>query len=507
MALICLITSLYACDVNNEKDSKSLSHQAGLQKSLQHLKEWKESRVPSQFFRIEVARDTVLVSNRGSWLAVPAHNFVDEKGKQIEGEVQLELVEVHTVTEAMQTGLSTLTINQQPLETAGMFFVNVTSSQARQVQYKQPIQLHTHTNVILPDVQLFEGKWVGDKLLWGNPQPIEKTMTKIPYEWVLNANGKRQQGYEEGNSSGQQEYYSQLTQMPQVDLKSCPIYIIERELIKNQVLFENSWISTEDFRIRINYLYPYCSVEPYLMYLEDLKNPLWKVDLSVANFLEKKGSDKIAANFRKLAEQKKTHLREMSATEKIMWNQFVEKAKQSVKILEKANGLDYPVSLSLLNNGWANLDFYLFSLEDTMTIENTIVDIELKVKTTRKNVPKGIELAAYLLFKEWNSAFLLEQNIATPSSFFQNITKLYKDTPYLLMVRDTKGKYIGIQEGVVQDSLIQANITVQPTTPALEMVIAAYMQVPERAKLVEDKEAVCCEGWEGDRGLDSLLQQ
>ena len=175
--LTCLMVSCR--DSNKGKMLFPLSREAGLTKSLAHLEENRATRVPSQFFSIDTERDTILVSNKGSWLEIPANNFTNGAGEALTGKVQLELVEVHTIEEAMQTGLTTMTLDQRALETAGMFFVNVTSKEATEVEYKKPIQLHTHTNVIVPNLELFEGKWVGEQLLWDDPQPIAQTMTKI----------------------------------------------------------------------------------------------------------------------------------------------------------------------------------------------------------------------------------------------------------------------------------------------------------------------------------------
>lgn len=501
LLLFLLITTFYSCKTDNPsphiiESPIPLSHQVGLRKSLQHLEEWKESRVASQFFTIEVAKDTILVSNKGSWLVVPAHNFVDEKGKLLKGAVQLELVEVHTVAEAMQTGLSTLTLDQQPLETAGMFFMNVTSKAAAQVQYKKPIQLHTHTNVVLPNLQLFEGKWVGNQLLWDNPQPVAKTMTKIPYEWVLAANKSRQQGYKDESECVERGYYSKLTQTPPAYYADCPMYYIYTKMQGRDSLFRDTWVSTEDFIVRKKYIMQSCLLEPFTIYINNLDKPLWQADALVADYLEEEGNS-MAANFKKLAKLKKTVCIKINYTDQQLADlkDFQNELNEVTKKVNTARALDYPNRIEIIENGWLNLDCYFINDE---WAEAEKIDLKLDVTTQYQNIPSEVQLNAFFVAENWNNMIMINKEENSYEAYYHN---MIKNKSFLIFVQDKAKKYTGVYEGRADKELIQTTITVQPTTAAHEAIIASYMQVPDRAKLVEDKEAVCCEGW--DLGADS----
>lgn len=137
--------------------------------------------LPSQEFKINSSKDTVIETEAGITFVIPAHCFLDENGEAAEGNIDLEIKEAMDASAILQAGLTTLSDNNL-LETAGMFYINAKKNGS-------PVSIDPSNSIYAEvpslgekrgDMQLFDGK-VNDKGMvnWVNPKPIENFLTPV----------------------------------------------------------------------------------------------------------------------------------------------------------------------------------------------------------------------------------------------------------------------------------------------------------------------------------------
>lgn len=103
-------------------------------------------------FAINCQTDTTIKAKNGVRLIVNANTFDCAKGEQIEIKFKSAL----KVSEMLQAGLHTMTEDARPLESGGMFFLEVTSGQVPNPN--NPIIIQVPTKFTQEDMQVFEQK-------------------------------------------------------------------------------------------------------------------------------------------------------------------------------------------------------------------------------------------------------------------------------------------------------------------------------------------------------------
>ncbi len=124
--------------------------------------------------------DTVIETNGGMVMYVPANCFVDEKGNPIKGEVELEVKEALNTAEIIKAGLESKS-GDRLLESAGMFYVNARKNgKTIHVDPKSGIYIEIPTDEIKPGMQLFEGERKEDGSIdWVNPKALDNFLIPV----------------------------------------------------------------------------------------------------------------------------------------------------------------------------------------------------------------------------------------------------------------------------------------------------------------------------------------
>ncbi len=140
-----------------------------------------DKQVPYAFFEINTEKDTVIETEGGIVLAIPANCFMDESGKTVNGKVKIEMKEALTAQEILKSGLSTKSGNEL-LETGGMFYFNARQNEkSLKINSAKGIHAEIPTNEIKSDMMLYEGARKNDGTIdWIKPQPLEKFLTTVP---------------------------------------------------------------------------------------------------------------------------------------------------------------------------------------------------------------------------------------------------------------------------------------------------------------------------------------
>ena len=134
--------------------------------------------LPSQLYVINTSADTVIETSGGIVMYIPQGSFLDSNGNVIKGEVEFEVKEALNAEQILQGGLSSMSGNKL-LESAGMFYVNARKD-GKTVQFNPDKGIYTEvpTDVVKPNMQLFEGKRMTDGSIdWLNPTSLDKFLT------------------------------------------------------------------------------------------------------------------------------------------------------------------------------------------------------------------------------------------------------------------------------------------------------------------------------------------
>lgn len=128
----------------------------------------KPSNIHSQFFTIDNNKDEKIITSHASVLKIKKGTFKTDKP------VTIEVKEVFTPAEILQSGLTTLS-NGKPLRSAGMLYFNA-SAGGETIEPAIPIDAFVPTKDADPDMQIFKGEIQDDSTVnWVEPAAIADT--------------------------------------------------------------------------------------------------------------------------------------------------------------------------------------------------------------------------------------------------------------------------------------------------------------------------------------------
>ncbi|MBI1306919.1 MAG: hypothetical protein GC181_09970 [Bacteroidetes bacterium] len=136
---------------------------------------------PVSSITINSEKDTVIETEKGMLLMIPANCFVDSSGNSLK-EIQLQIREVFSASDIIKSGLETLS-DSNLLETAGMFHIRAFSgSSSLSIKTGKEILVQVPTKEIQPGMMLFDGLETDGEVNWINPKPIKKYILNLPFE-------------------------------------------------------------------------------------------------------------------------------------------------------------------------------------------------------------------------------------------------------------------------------------------------------------------------------------
>ncbi len=129
--------------------------------------------LPQEIFKINTEKDTVIESEDGVVVYIPADAF-DTESK----EVGLLMQTAVNTEDVILSGLSTES-NGNTLETGGMFFIDAYDDTKR-VGLKKELSISLPTDMKKPEMQLYQGEITADKEVnWVAPKPIENYLNLV----------------------------------------------------------------------------------------------------------------------------------------------------------------------------------------------------------------------------------------------------------------------------------------------------------------------------------------
>jgi cytochrome c2 len=143
---------------------------------------WAEAdkQLESQLFQLNPERDTIIETQQGIVIAIPAHAFKQANGTVPTKTIDLEIKEAMTAAQIMNAGLSTMS-NDQLLETGGMFYINAREGDDNLViDQSKPLNVNVPVNTNKNDMMLFKGERMADgSINWTDPTPMKRKLSTV----------------------------------------------------------------------------------------------------------------------------------------------------------------------------------------------------------------------------------------------------------------------------------------------------------------------------------------
>lgn len=121
-------------------------------------------KIPSQLFKINIHKDTVLKTLNGAYLDIPGKSI-----SSIDSFVQLEIKEAYTLEHIIKANFTTQS-NGQPLSSGGMIYVNAANGQT--IKVTGTIRVAVPTKYLNKKMQLYKGDQTASGINWTNPVPL-----------------------------------------------------------------------------------------------------------------------------------------------------------------------------------------------------------------------------------------------------------------------------------------------------------------------------------------------
>jgi hypothetical protein len=160
LGLIALTALISSCS-NDKENSNDL-----------FTKVYTKDNLPIQTFKINADRDTLLKTKAGTTIRLFKNTFVNTKGENVVGSVEIEFKEALTTIDMVLANLTTTTDGKM-LQTGGMMYINATSNgQQLAIAENKAIGIVMPTDKVVEGMQLFEGTEDSLGINWENPKQI-----------------------------------------------------------------------------------------------------------------------------------------------------------------------------------------------------------------------------------------------------------------------------------------------------------------------------------------------
>lgn len=173
-------TAIAASNEHTNKDQKK-SFSYAEDTECGGLKTWVEP--DRQIATINPQKGAIVEGKEGTLIIVPTDAFVDDNGKLIKDEVELELVEALKVSDMLAYNLTTMN-NENALQSGGMIYIQPTVDGKKvNINPDRPLYIEIPTDDYNPDMKAWEGviDENGD-INWENPKELEKFLTIVDFD-------------------------------------------------------------------------------------------------------------------------------------------------------------------------------------------------------------------------------------------------------------------------------------------------------------------------------------
>jgi hypothetical protein len=331
---------------------------------------FKRSITPSQFFKINAKKDTVVSGTNGTVLVFQKGSFLDANENVVTENIDIELSEALSLDQMLLSNLTTTSGNQL-LETDGMIYFNATSNgEQLVVNPEKPVYIEIPSKDRKPNMSVYKGirdengnmNWIDpipiinylvavdifslDFLPNGFPEAVEKEMPFGNFETVNEKlidslyyslyfrTGNELMEEELPETDVKESYYgdeaiSEKDSLWSSYFEESPTYGVDPAIIKTikNEKFQNTLIATKQFQERLKVMFKICRTDIIDIYIHNLDKKLWELDSIAASLLDE---NVYQEDFEKFASQKWANLKEPNKNLKLLKG-FYEKRLEKVQ--------------------------------------------------------------------------------------------------------------------------------------------------------------------------------
>ena len=130
-------------------------------------------RLPVQRFSVNARRDTLLRTEGGCTVRMPANCFVDAAGQPVNGAVTVQVQEALTPADLLLGGLATV-YQGKALESGGSFCITASAhGQPLQLAHDRALDMAVPTRMKKAGMKFFPGVEEQGRVVWQQPEPLE----------------------------------------------------------------------------------------------------------------------------------------------------------------------------------------------------------------------------------------------------------------------------------------------------------------------------------------------
>jgi hypothetical protein len=170
----------YNAYANQTPSDEKSTYESGINEEGEAFFVDADALIAPQLFSVNGEEGQVIQTEQGMVVVVPESAFLDENGKPVTGNIQLEIKEALDPASIMSAGLSTKS-GEELLETGGMFYINARQNGKNlTINPANPVVVQVPTDEVLANMNLYKGVRQKDGSLdWQNPKPIEQFLTPV----------------------------------------------------------------------------------------------------------------------------------------------------------------------------------------------------------------------------------------------------------------------------------------------------------------------------------------
>jgi hypothetical protein len=257
-----------------------------------------DKHLTAQTFNLDAATDTVIETQKGIVLSVPANCFLDQDENPVKGKIQLVVKEALDATTIIDAGLSSRS-GDQLLESGGMFFVDARKNgRPLKIDSANGIVAEVPTDTVKPGMNLFHGVRKMDGTIdWSNPRPLNHDLVPVDIRLLdfyppHYRDSLAAWGYNAADKKFTDSLYFSLAadykarSKPDAIVKSdstAPSYIdcgLDPAKVKTiwDEIFQKTVISTREFEARMTMLHTFGNNDLLDLYINNLDKPLSEID-------------------------------------------------------------------------------------------------------------------------------------------------------------------------------------------------------------------------------------
>jgi hypothetical protein len=360
LTLLTTLVIIASCNQQTDTTEKTIDPEYG-GLTAQFADFYNSAGPKKQVFKINPAKDTIIVGAKGTALFISANSLVDNNGQPIKGETTIELKEYLDFSDYVLGNLQTVS-DDKLLVTQGMIYLQAENSNytAVSIDPDAPVRIEIPTDQKPnPAAKIFKGarNAQGD-INWTAPTKTDKKLIPVPIR-SLNPTQPTECPMDLGFTNNDSIWNSEHNGYKYIfgDISD----------------YENTLVATREFKNRFYHSFGCCCwKEVVQVYTKNLDKNMWEIDLLMVDWYKEELKRRMA--YHDSTRQHTKHLpswQHLRDIDKNFYEHviefFTERSKEKLTIVDNKRLLDTATignfnkafyAYEALEFGWVNVDYF-----------------------------------------------------------------------------------------------------------------------------------------------------